>query len=504
MTELSEARSAGSAGRTEQIPEKLTRDELRELFLFEKLDDAQLDWLAHHGDVVTASAGETVCREGDPAACFWVLLSGEMAMLQTVRGDEVETTRTSQRGTYGGSTQAYIPNAEQTYMHSLRATQDATFLALPATEWAEALREWFPLPIHLLEGLVVGMRRTSTITSERERLLALGSLSAGLTHELNNPAAAAQRATESLRSRVAGMRHKLGMLACGKLDGETIAQLVDLQEDAVSRAETAPDLSVMEASDAEDELGDWLDQRSVAGAWDLAPVLVAGGLDAEWLDKVERAVPEGSIEAAVRWIAYAVETETLMGEITDATGRIANLVGAARQYSQLDRAPFDEVDLRVLLKSTLMMMSRKLEGIQLVKELDPDLPKIPAYAAELNQVWTNIIDNAVGAMKSTGDGSGTLTIRTRRDGRNAVVEISDTGPGIPEDVRPRIFEPFFTTKDVGEGTGLGLDISWRIVVKKHHGDIRVHTGPGGTTFEVCLPIDGPTRETTPGDDLDDQ
>ena len=169
-----------------------------------------------------------------------MLLSGEMAMLQTVRGDEVETTRTSQRGTYGGSTQAYIPNAEQTYMHSLRATQDATFLALPATEWAEALREWFPLPIHLLEGLVVGMRRTSTITSERERLLALGSLSAGLTHELNNPAAAAQRATESLRSRVAGMRHKLGMLACGKLDGETIAQLVDLQEDAVEPGRDRP------------------------------------------------------------------------------------------------------------------------------------------------------------------------------------------------------------------------------------------------------------------------
>ncbi|WP_433783967.1 ATP-binding protein [Actinomycetospora sp. CA-101289] len=488
---------------TTSTPEKMTRDELRELFLFEALSDDQLDWLALHGDVVSAPAGEDVCREGEPASCFWVLLSGEMAMLQTMRGDEVETTRTSQRGTYGGSTQAYIPNAEQTYMHTLRALVPSTFLALPATEWADALRTWFPLPIHLLEGLVVGMRRTSTITSERERLLALGSLSAGLTHELNNPAAAAQRATESLRSRVAGMRHKLGMLACGKLDNEIVAQLVELQEDAVSRAETAPELSALQASDAEDELGDWLDERGVGGAWDVAPVLVAGGLDAEWLDKVERTVPPGSIEAAVRWIAYAVETETLMGEITDATGRIATLVGAARQYSQLDRAPFQEVDLRDLLKSTLVMMSRKFEGIRIVKEIDPDLPKIPAYAAELNQVWTNIIDNAVGAMRSHGDDQGehadrTLTIRTRRDGRNAVVEISDTGPGIPEDVRPRIFEPFFTTKDVGEGTGLGLDISWRIVVKKHHGDIRVHTGPEGTTFEVCLPLDGPERAPEPG------
>ena len=487
---------------TTSTPAKLTRDELRELFLFEALSDDQLDWLAHHGDVVAASTGEDVCREGEPARCFWVLLSGEMAMLQTMRGDEVETTRTTQRGAYGGSTQAYIPNADQTYLHTLRALAPSTFLALPAAEWADALRQWFPLPIHLLEGLVVGMRRTSTITSERERLLALGSLSAGLTHELNNPAAAAQRATESLRSRVAGMRHKLGLLACGKLDNEIVAQLVELQEDAVSRAETAPELSALEASDAEDALGDWLDERGVGGAWDLAPVLVAGGLDAEWLDKVERTVPAGSIEAAVRWIAYAVETETLMGEITDATGRIATLVGAARQYSQLDRAPFQEVDLRDLLKSTLVMMSRKFEGIRVVKELDPDLPKIPAYAAELNQVWTNIIDNALGAMRAHGDGTGTLTIRTRRDGRNAVVEIGDTGPGIPDDVRPRIFEPFFTTKDVGEGTGLGLDISWRIVVKKHHGDIRVHTGPGGTTFEVCLPLEGPAREPEPADELE--
>jgi signal transduction histidine kinase len=173
-----------------------------------------------------------------------------------------------------------------------------------------------------------------------------------------------------------------------------------------------------------------------------------------------------------------------MGEITDATGRIGTLVNAARQYSQLDRAPYQPSDLRVLIKSTLTMLSRKLEGIELVKDFDPELPLVPCYPAELNQVWTNIVDNAVSAMA----GSGTLTVRTRRESDTAVVEISDTGPGIPEEVRPRIFEPFFTTKDVGEGTGLGLDITWRIVVSKHHGDIRVHTSPSGTTFEIRLPL----------------
>ncbi len=462
----------------------VTAADLRELFLFEHLDDDQLAWLVEHGDVVEFAAGEDVCTEGDVARCFWVLLSGEMAMHRKVRGDDVEITRSSQRGAYAGSTQAYIPAAAQTYMHSIRAVTDSRMFALPAVEWAAALRRWFPLAMHLVEGLFVGMRRTSTAVGERERLLALGSLSAGLTHELNNPAAAAARATGALRERIAGMRHKLAMLASGKLDGAVVAQLVELQEEAVHRAATAPELSAMATSDAEDSLGDLLEDRGVDGAWDLAPILVTGGLDAEWLEKVERAVPEGSLEAAVRWIAYAVETETLMSEIGDATSRISTLVDAARQYSQLDRAPRQTVDLRSLLKSTLVMMNRKLAGITVVKDFDPDLPEVTCYPAELNQVWTNIVDNAVAAM----GGQGTLTLRTRRDGDTASVEIGDTGPGIPDDVRPRIFEPFFTTKDVGEGTGLGLDISYRIVVGKHHGDLRVRTGPDGTVFEVCLPL----------------
>ena len=463
----------------------MPNEDLRELFLFEELDDAQLDWIREHGDVVEFGADEVICRVGDPARCFWVLVSGEFVIQVPVRGDLVETARASRPGSYGGTTHTYSTRVEgDTYQHTLRTVTASTFVAVPAIAWAAALREWFPLAMHLVEGVASGMKRSSQITGERERLLALGSLSAGLTHELNNPAAAASRATGALRDRVAGMRHKLAMLACGKLDGAVIAQLVELQEEAVSRVATAPELSAMATSDAEDALGDELSDRGVSGAWDLAPTLVAGGLDVEWLEKVERTVPEGSLEAAVRWIAYAVETETLMNEITDATSRIGNLVGAARQYSQLDRAPFGSEDLRGLLKSTLVMMSRKLDGITLVKEFDPDLPPVPCYPAELNQVWTNLVDNAVGAMR----GSGTLTVRTRRDGGNAVVEIGDTGPGIPDDVRPRIFEPFFTTKEVGEGTGLGLDITYRIVVNKHHGDIRIHTGPGGTVFEVCLPL----------------
>jgi signal transduction histidine kinase len=283
---------------------------------------------------------------------------------------------------------------------------------------------------------------------------------------------------------VAGMRHKLAMLADGTLDATKLHKIVAIQEDAVERVAKARELSPMELSDAEDSLSDWLDDHDVRNSWDVAPVLAAVGLDVPWMEGVLAAVGPEYLEGAVRWLMYTIDTESLMNEIDDSVTRISTLVGAAKQYSQIDRAPYQVVDLRELLKSTMVMMSGKFEGLTVVKDLDPDLPPIPAYAAELNQVWTNIIDNAVSAM----NGSGTLTIRTKRDGAFAVVMIGDTGPGIPADIKNRIFEPFFTTKPIGEGTGLGLDISWRIVVKKHHGDLRVDSKPGETWFKIVLPI----------------
>jgi signal transduction histidine kinase len=200
---------------------------------------------------------------------------------------------------------------------------------------------------------------------------------------------------------------------------------------------------------------------------------------------VRDCVGDQMLEPALRWLNYTVETELLMNEIEDSTTRVSTLVGAARQYSQLDRAPFQVVDVHDLLDSTLLMMSAKIgKGVNLVKDYDRSLPPIPAYPSELNQVWTNLIENALQAM----DGSGTLTIRTARDGGSVLVEIGDTGPGIPAGIQKRIFEPFFTTKPVGQGTGLGLDISWRIVVNKHHGDLRVESEPGDTRFQVRLPV----------------
>jgi signal transduction histidine kinase len=470
--------------------QRLTPEELRGLFLFEDLTDDQLAWVAHNGDVVDCPAGAEVSVEGEPAECFFVLLEGTLSMVRLVGGSEVETVRTDHRGVYTGAVQFYFGDRlEQRYPATVRAVTDCRFLALPAQPFAAVFRRWYPMAVHLLEGMFVGQRNSAELVGQRERLLALGKLTAGLTHELNNPAAAAARATAALRERFAGMRHKLALLSEGTLDGEVLRSLTGLQEEFVARIAGTRELSALERSDLEDGLGDWLDEQGIPQPWDLAGVFVAAGLEPHDLDRVADAVARSFLEPALRWLAYTVETETLLAEIAESTGRISSLVDAAKQYSQMDRMPHQPTDLRAGLDATLVMLSAKIApGITVVKDYDPDLPPVPAYAGELNQVWTNLIHNAIDAMA----GEGTLTLRTVRDGDCALVEIADTGPGIPAELRSRVFEPFFTTKPVGQGTGLGLDVSWRIVVKRHGGDLRVTSEPGDTRFQVVLPLTEPT------------
>jgi signal transduction histidine kinase len=459
-------------------------DELRTLFLFEKLSDEQLEWLCEHGHVELHEPGYVV-REGEPAEWLYVVLEGTIALSRQVGTDDVETTRTSQRGVYAGAWAAFLGDeSTQTYNASMRAITPVRLYALSASDFTTLMSQWFPMALHLLEGVFYGNQNTQRVVGDRERLLALGSLSAGLTHELNNPAAAAVRATSSLRERVAGMRHKLAMIAGGAWDRRQLETLIGLQERAVDQVAKAPELSALEASDREDELTDWFEDHGIRDSYDLAPVFVQAGLDIAWLDQVVDLVDDGMLEGAVRWLNYTLETELLMNEIEDSTSRISTLVSAAKQYSQMDRAPHQVLDVHELLDSTLVMLSRKIGDVRVVKDYDRTLPDIPVYGGELNQVWTNLIDNALQAM----DGAGTLTVRTRRSRDMLEVEIGDTGPGIPDDVVSHIFEPFFTTKPVGQGTGLGLDISWRIVVNKHHGDLSVQSVPGDTRFCVRLPL----------------
>jgi signal transduction histidine kinase len=467
---------------------RCSADELRMLFLFEKLTGEQLAWLCSHGHVERIEPGQ-VYAEGEPARCLYVLLDGALVLSRRVGADDVEVVRTSERGVYAGAFFAYLGNrVPQVYNNSLRVTGPSRFFVLDASVFAGMMREWFPMAVHMLEGLFFGVQNTQQAIGQRERLLALGSLSAGLTHELNNPAAAAVRATSALRERVAGMRHKLGTMAAGSYDRTTLEMLIQLQERAVDLVSKAPALSPIEASDREDGIADWLDRHGVADGWNLAPAFVQAGLDTGWLEHVAATVDDATLDGALRWLNCTVETELLMNEIEDSTNRISTLVGAAKQYSQLDRAPYQVVDVHELLDSTLMMLGGKIPpGITIVKDYDTVLPRIPAYPGELNQVWTNLIDNAVSAM----NGTGTLTVRTGLDRDQLFVEFADTGPGVPPEIRERIFEPFFTTKPVGAGTGLGLDISWRIIVNKHHGDLQVQSFPGDTRFRVRLPLTAP-------------
>ena len=460
-------------------------EELRSLFLFEKLTFDQLAWLCRAGRVESFEPGP-VYAEGEPATCFYVMIEGTVVLSRRVGPDDIEVNRSSSPGVYSGAFQAYLgERVPQVYVNSMRVVVPSRFFVLSAHDFAALMHDWFPMAEHLLEGLFFGTRTLQQAVGQRERLLALGTLSAGLTHELNNPAAAAVRATAALRERVAQMRGALGELAGSPGKGAPLDKLVHLQDDAVRAAAGQPSLRPLEASDREDALTDWLDDHGVGDGWEMAPVLVQAGLDADWLEQVDAAVGAEDLPKALRWLVQGVETELLLSEIEAASSRISSLVGAARQYSQLDRAPYQQVDLHELLDSTLVILGGKIgPGVTVVRDYDRTLPRVPAFAAELNQVWTNLIDNALYAMA----GHGTLTISTRVEEDQAVVGFRDTGPGVPADIQGRIFEPFFTSKPVGEGTGLGLDISWRIVVHRHHGDLRVESVPGDTLFRVALPL----------------
>jgi signal transduction histidine kinase len=488
---------------------RCSADELRKLFLFEKLSDDQLGWLCREGRVIVAEPGR-VYAEGDPATALYVLLSGTVVLSRQIGADDIETSRTSSPGVYSGAFYAYLGNrVAQVYNNSMRVTERSRFFVLDAARFAQLMNDWFPMAVHLLEGLFFGIKNTQEAIGQRERLLALGALSAGLTHELNNPAAAAVRATAGLREKFVALRHKLPSVASGRHDGAVLELLVKLLDDAAGRVASAPALAPLEAADLEDAVTDWLDEHDIGKSWELAPPFVQAGIGPEKLERIAVAVseaaasgdagsrdagssaPDGELPGALRWLADTIETEQLLTEITDSVGRISSLLGAAKQYSQLDRAPYQVVDIHELLDSTLAMLATKIgSGIKVVRDYDRELPRVPAFPGELNQVWTNLIDNAVSAMT----GSGTLTIRTGRDRDQLLVEFTDTGPGVPPEIRNRIFEPFFTTKPVGQGTGLGLDISYRIIVGRHHGDLRVESVPGDTKFRVWLPLTAP--ETT--------
>jgi signal transduction histidine kinase len=460
-------------------------DELSATFLFENLSADQLRMLADLGCEVSFDVGDTIFVEGEPAEFLWVLLAGEMELERHVGGRRIPITTASRPGTYGGGLQAFTGSGLRIgYRATAKASQPSRFFQLPSSDLGRLVGEWSPLARHLLDGYLQRLESIEATVREQERLASLGRLAAGLAHEVNNPAAAAIRATTELRGALNQLHDVVGWLADADLSGDRLRALLRLQHDAVAAVRPSPRGGI-ELANAEDKIGTWLDEHDVENSWSLASTFTSLGLDESWLDKAADVLDASELSPGLNWIAATLLSTGLVDQIDDAVGRIAQLVTAVKEYSYVDRAPEQEVDVHEGIEKTLLVLNHKIRaGIQIRREYDDHLPRIQASGAELNQVWTNVIDNAIDAMQ----GRGQILIRTRRENDVVVVEIGDQGPGIPSGLISRIFDPFFTTKEPGKGTGLGLDIVRRIVVDGHHGDVSVESSPGDTRFIVRLPI----------------
>ncbi|WP_457188923.1 sensor histidine kinase [Nocardioides sp. P5_E3] len=458
-------------------------DELRAVSILAGFTDAQVAELAAAGTEETYEPGAHLFDEGRPADDWWVLLSGRIDLVRRIGHDEAVMATMETAGQWAGGFRAWDEHG--IYMGSARVLEASRVFRLTAPELARIGEDWFPFAVHLLRGLIGTARRIEHNARQREALVALGTLAAGLAHEINNPASAAVRSVGALQQSSDDVFASLQQLAG---EGISASQFVALDE--LRRSIDVPSAPTGVAlADLEESLLDWLGDHAVDRDWVIAPALAAAGVSPAWLDRAASALPGTALQAGLEWVASSVTTAVLIAEAQDATRRISDLVSAVKSYSQLDRAAVQDVRVVDGLESTLVMLGHKLRGgVTVVRDYDDSVPAVTANPGELNQVWTNLVDNAVDAM----DGSGTLTLRTYADEHHVVVEVCDTGAGMTDEVAAHAFEPFFTTKEVGKGTGLGLDISRRIVVERHGGAIDVRSEPGHTVVAVRLPRRAPT------------
>jgi signal transduction histidine kinase len=458
-------------------------EDLRGAFLTSALSDQQLDELIAAGKEYGFPAGEELFREGRPADLLWILLGGQIELTRHLANEPMVVATMTTPGQWAGGLEAWGGgDGTAVYRATGTAVTDGRCLLVPAQELRALVERWSPFATHMITGVYQTVRSIDATARERESLVALGTLAARLAHEINNPASASLRSVESLRNTGGYMLESLVALAEQGILAEEFLALDRLRTELQQRA--VPEEGAIARSDREELVGTWLEDHEVHFAWQMAPVLAGAGVERDWLEALEAAVGPVALEPAIRWISSTIGMDGLLGELTDATARITHLVEDVKTYSQMDRAPLQRIDVHAGLESTLTMLGPKLRGVDVIRRFAPDLPAVEVYAAELNQVWTNLIDNALDAM----GGTGTLSLATRVEGDHLVVEIADNGPGIPPDVLSHVFEPFFTTKDVGQGTGLGLDISRRIVEDRHGGEIGFDSAPGSTTARVRLPL----------------
>jgi signal transduction histidine kinase len=474
-----------------------TLEELRRSPLFDGLTDEQLQRVIMEGSEVRVSRGELYAREGEPIEHLYVVLEGELRITKLVDGREMVINNYTP-GVFFGE----VPLLAGTpFLASGRALEDSRLFAIPEKVFRRMLTDYPTFGDTVLETMAQRVQILQSIAQERERLNSLGTLAAGLAHELNNPAAASLRAAGRLRECFERLR-KTGMkisrsAAAGGLGPEQLDDLDRIAAGALGSTDGTPDgQSPLEAADREENLVRWLEECGVEDAWDIASTFAQAGLEVPDLELVIGVVGRDCLGEALGYLEAVLAVAGLVEEVEASTTRVSALVETMKAYSHMDQAPLQEVQINDELDNTLEVLAYELEEVEMVRKYDDDLPPITAYGGELNQVWTSLIDNAIDAVKGEVD-EPRITLRTTCEGDRVLVEVADNGPGVPEELQARVFEPYFTTKGVGAGSGLGLDVSYRIVVGRHGGDIRVISRPGDTRFQVRLPMEGPAEQSEP-------
>lgn len=458
-------------------------DTLGQMPLFAHLPDEQLQWLSEQGTEIQLRKGELIACQGDPPDGFYIILDGKTEWTRKVGQQEVHVVNL-EAGTVFAE---LILLLDQPYPTSGRALTAVRLYKLTKDAFFYMLSRCPSIQREILKISAQRSQLHESVSQQHAKLISLGTMAAGLAHELNNPAAAVRRSSKGLHEIFRTLSNRTFQLNQWQMTPAQQAFIANLPLQVTERASRQSRLDPLLESDRSDEIADWLNAHNVTDGWKLAPTLVEAGLDSDWLTQLAARVPAGSLGDVLSWLEAAITGEGLISEIEQSSTRISELVTVVKKYSYMDQAPSQWVDVHEGIENTLKILEHKLKGgsIVVTREYDESLPAIWAFGSELNQVWTNLIDNAIDAL----DGSGQIWIRTSQESDRVLVEIADNGRGIPSDIQPRIFEPFFTTKGTGEGTGLGLDISRRIVAGQHKGDIRVTSKPGDTLVAVRLPLE---------------
>jgi signal transduction histidine kinase len=453
--------------------------ELQQIEHFQGVPPEQLAWLLAHAEQVSLAEGELLFGKGDPIDHAYVILAGRVHFYLIQEGQRSDLLVAGPGNITGRLPYSRMGSsvAEAVVEAPLR------LLRLHRRHFPEMIGNHYALTEGFVHAMTSRIRETTRMQQQNEKMVSLGKLSAGLAHELNNPAAAMARSASALKKNLSFTPDRFKKVMAIQLSLQKVDYINQLMYDHIAQG---PTLSMLARSQREDELLDFLEASGVADAMDLAPPLADFGFTQADLATIAQVVGQADLEAVVSWVVNNLVTERTVREIEQVAQRIAQLTGAIKSYSYMDRdAGLAPTDLREGLQSTLVLLGHKLKAkqVELALEVPPDMPRVPGYGGELNQVWTNLIDNALDALPPGGH----LRIRTWQERGFALVEVEDNGPGIPPGVINQIFDPFFTTKPIGQGTGLGLDIVQKIV-RHHRGKITVSSVPGRTVFQVCLPL----------------